>query len=81
MHFIYPSSEMQIVSRELVGADEVKNLRPQSCGSTPWNAHLKDKLENRLNKEMCAGRITSKQRPDMLVNDWRVAYKKYCGAP
>lgn len=44
-------------------------------------AHLKDKLENRLHKEMCAGHITLKQAQDMLVNDWRVAYKKYYGEP
>ena len=37
-----------LISRELGGADDVKNLWPQAYGSTPWNAHLKDKLENRL---------------------------------
>ncbi|MBK8960031.1 MAG: HNH endonuclease [Proteobacteria bacterium] len=36
-----------LVSRELGGADVVDNLWPQSYGS-PWNAHMKDKLENRL---------------------------------
>jgi len=30
---------------------------------------------------MCAGHITLKQAQDMLVNDWRVAYKKYYGEP
>lgn len=70
-----------LISRELGGADEAKNLWPQSYGSSPWNAHLKDKLENRLNKEMCAGRITLEQARDMLVNDWRVAYEKYYGEP
>jgi len=70
-----------LVSRELGGADEVKNLWPQAYGTSPWNASLKDKLENRLNKEMCAGHITLKQARDILVNDWRVAYKKYYGEP
>jgi len=42
-----------LISRELGGADEVSNLWPQSYGSSPWNAVLKDKLENRLHKEMC----------------------------
>jgi hypothetical protein len=70
-----------LISRELGGADDVSNLWPQAYGTSPWNAHLKDKLENRLHKEMCAGHITLKQAQDMLVSDWRVAYKKYYGAP
>lgn len=44
-----------LISRELGGADEIANLWPQAYGTSPWNATLKDKLENRLNKEMCAG--------------------------
>jgi hypothetical protein len=70
-----------LISRELGGADVVKNLWPQPYGTTPWNASVKDKLENRLHKEMCAGRFTLKEAQDMLVNDWRVAYRKYYGEP
>lgn len=70
-----------LVSRELGGADDVKNLWPQPYGTQPWNALLKDKLENRLHKEMCAGRITLKQAQAMLVNDWRIAYRRYYGEP
>src|SRR5207302_10672657 len=39
-----------LVSRELGGADDMRNLWPQSYNGS-WNAHLKDKLENRLNQE------------------------------
>jgi hypothetical protein len=70
-----------LISRELGGADEVANLWPQAYGTSPWNAMLKDKLENRLNKEMCAGHISLKAARDMLVKDWRDAYKKYYGLP
>jgi hypothetical protein len=70
-----------LISREVGGADDEKNLWPQAYGSTPWNAHLKDKLENRLHKEMCNGKITLQQAQDMLVNDWRLAYRKYYGEP
>jgi len=70
-----------LISRELGGADDVKNLWPEAYGTTPWNAHLKDKLENRLNKETCAGHITLQHARDMLVHDWRVAYRKYYGEP
>jgi len=41
------------------------------------NAKLKDKLETRLHKEMCEGNITLKQARDMMMNDWRIAYRKY----
>jgi hypothetical protein len=70
-----------LISRELGGADVVENLWPQAYGTSPWNAVLKDKLENRLHKEMCAGNITLKEARSMLVNDWRKAYKKYYGSP
>lgn len=50
-------------------------------GTSPWNAVLKDKLENRLHKEMCARHITLKQAREMLINDWRDAYKRYYGDP
>lgn len=70
-----------LISRELGGADDVKNLWPQAYGTSPWNAHLKDKLENKLHVEMCAGRITLNQARSMVVNDWRQAYARYYGAP
>jgi len=70
-----------LISRELGGADEVSNLWPQAYGTSPWNAVLKDKLENRLHKELCAGKITLKSARNMLVTDWREGYKKYYGEP
>jgi|HubBroStandDraft_6_1064221.scaffolds.fasta_scaffold01743_16 hypothetical protein len=70
-----------LISREVGGADEVSNLWPQAYGSTPWNAHLKDKLENRLHVELCKGNITLQEARDSLTNDWRIAYRKYYGEP
>lgn len=70
-----------LVSRELGGADVIKNLWPEAYGTTHWNATLKDKLENRLHKEMCAGKITLKAAREILINDWRKAYVKYYGEP
>jgi hypothetical protein len=55
-------------------------LWPQAYGS-PWKAQQKDKLENRLNKEMCKGAITLKQARDKLRGDWRVAYGECYGLP
>lgn len=70
-----------LISRELGGADVTENLWPEAYGTTPWNAHLKDKLENRLHKEVCAGHISLTKARDMITHDWRVAYKHYYGAP
>jgi hypothetical protein len=70
-----------LISRELGGADVVENLWPEPYGTHPWNAQLKDKLENRLHKEMCAGNITSKAAREMLVTDWTAAYLKYYADP
>jgi hypothetical protein len=70
-----------LISRELGGADDVKNLWPEAYGGTPWNAHLKDKLENRLHKEVCAKHITLTQARSSIVHDWRKAYVKYFGQP
>ena len=70
-----------LIGRELGGADDPKNLWPQAYGTTPWNARLKDTLENRLHKEVCVGHISLKAARGMLVNDWRKAYVRYYGQP
>ena len=89
-----PSGRVEIdhlISRELGGADDVKNLWPECYekkvpGKHPsqvkeWGAYKKDRLENRLHKEMCAGHISLKAAREAEINDWRVAYKKYYGEP
>ena len=70
-----------LISRDLGGADDPKNLWPQAYGTTPWNATLKDKLENRLHKEVCAGHISLKAARGLLINDWRKAYVQFYGQP
>ncbi|HEY2010508.1 MAG TPA: HNH endonuclease signature motif containing protein [Rhizomicrobium sp.] len=67
------------ISRELGGADDVKNLWPQSY-SGPWNAHMKDRVENRLHKEVCAGTISLDAARAGIVHDWTAIYRQYFGA-
>jgi hypothetical protein len=69
-----------LISRELGGADDVANLWPQSY-SGPWNAHMKDRVENRLHKEVCAGTISLKTAQHDISTDWTVPYRKYFGTP
>lgn len=70
-----------LVSRELGGADDVRNLWPESYVTQPYNAHRKDRLENYLHKLVCKKEITLAQARDAVTNDWRKAYKKYFGEP
>lgn len=70
-----------LISRELGGADHVDNLWPQPYGGKPWNAVRKDRVENRLHREVCAGRITLMQAQHEITLDWRVPYLRYFGRP
>lgn len=69
-------------SRELGGLDDPQNLWKQ-CYAGPWNAVMKDRLENRLHKRLCADEITLEQAQwDVcLSGDWRKAYVREFGEP
>jgi hypothetical protein len=71
-----------LISRELGGADEIKNLWPQPYGTQPWNAARKDRLENRLHQEVCIKKtITLAQARNGIGRDWTVLYRRYFGDP
>jgi hypothetical protein len=70
-----------LISRELGGADDIKNLWPQPYGTSPWNAVLKDRVENRLHKEVCAKTISLSKARREIKTDWRVPYRQYFGEP
>ena len=70
-----------LIPRQLGGADHVDNLIPQCYAGKPWNAVLKDRVENRLHKEVCAGRIDLEPAQRMIAKDWRALYRKFFGEP
>lgn len=70
-----------LISRELGGADDVRNLWPEPYGTVPWNAGRKDRVENRLHKEVCAGNISLAEARKAIRTDWRIPYKRYFGNP
>jgi hypothetical protein len=70
-----------LISLELGGADVAANLWPQSYDTLPWNAHVKDKLENRLHALVCAGTLSLQQAQQEIAADWMAAYQKYLGTP
>jgi hypothetical protein len=69
-----------LISRELGGADDIRNLSPQPHGTHPWNAQVKDSLENRLHREICSGQTSLTQARREIVTDWTAAYRKRFGA-
>lgn len=64
-----------LISLELGGSNDLKNLWPQSY-SGEWNAHVKDALEDRLHALVCAEDLTLEDAQGMIRKDWISAYRK-----
>jgi hypothetical protein len=69
-----------LISLELGGSNSERNLWPESYWTTPWNAHVKDVLENTLHREVCAGRLPLATAQHDIATDWIAAYQKYVRA-
>ena len=68
-----------LISLELGGANTPDNLWPQPYQGL-WNAHDKDRLENRLKAMVCKEKsIALAQAQAEVATDWISAYKKYIG--
>lgn len=65
-----------LISLELGGNNDATNLWPQSYDGT-WNAHMKDRLENRLHKLVCDGDLPLKEAQRAIAKDWIAAYRQY----
>lgn len=65
-----------LVSRELGGRDDTLNLWPQ-CYSGEFNAMMKDRLENRLHKEICVGIMTLDDAQTRIRTNWIAAYRQF----
>lgn len=65
-----------LISRELGGADDIKNLWTQPYGGS-CNAVQKDQLENYLHKMVCYGGIKLEDAQKMIATDWIKAYTTY----
>lgn len=68
-----------LVPLELGGSNSIKNLWPQSKRTSPWNAQVKDRLENRLHALVCAGKLKLKVAQAAVGSDWIQAYQTYVG--
>ena len=65
-----------LISLELGGSNSIKNLWPQSYKTQPWNAHIKDQLENALHADVCSGKIDMPTAQQEIATDWISAYKR-----
>jgi len=66
-----------LITPELGGSSDIRNLWPEPYSSTVWNAHVKDELEDRLHRMVCDGQIDLATAQHEIATDWIGAYKKY----
>ena len=72
-----PCEVDHLISLEVGGSNDIGNLWPQSYTTLPWNAHVKDKLENRMHKLLCNGTVTLEQAQSALADNWIISYARY----
>jgi hypothetical protein len=70
-----------LIPRDLGGADATANLWPEPYYAEPWNATLKDRLEARLKREVCAGRLSLREAEQGMARDWIATYLRYYPVP
>jgi hypothetical protein len=66
-----------LITPELGGATDIRNLWPEPYQDTVWNAHVKDQLEDRLHRMVCRGDLDLATAQHDISTDWIAAYRKY----
>jgi hypothetical protein len=66
-----------LITPELGGSDDRRNLWPERYSSDVWNARVKDELERLLPNLVCAGTLPLATAQRDMAADWIAAYKKY----
>ncbi len=67
----------QLIAPELGGSDDPRNFWPQPTGTSEWNAHVKDALEDRLHQLVCENKLSLATAQHDISSNWIAAYKKY----
>ena len=65
-----------LIGLELGGSNSIKNLWPQSYLTQLWNAHVKDRLENKLHAMVVSGQIDLPTAQKMIAANWIAAHKQ-----
>ncbi|HEY1657537.1 MAG TPA: hypothetical protein VGG14_04280 [Candidatus Sulfotelmatobacter sp.] len=66
-----------LITPELGGATDIRNLWPEPYHDAVWNAHVKDQLEDRLHAMVCGGQVDLATAQRDIASDWIAAYRKY----
>ena len=66
-----------LISLELGGSNSIKNLWPESFRTHPWNAYVKDALENDLHRRVCAGTMELSKAQYVIAHNWVIGYRIY----
>ena len=64
-----------LVSLEIGGSNNIKNLWPQSYTGS-YNAHIKDSLEDFLHTQVCSGTLQLQCAQKAISSDWINAYNE-----
>lgn len=68
------------VPLEVGGANDPRNLWPETRQRIAYSAWDKDKLETHIHAEVCKGNLTLQQGQAIFLGDWKPAFDKYFGA-
>jgi len=66
-----------LITPELGGSSDRRNLWPERYGARVWNARVKDELEGLLPALVCRGAVDLATAQRDIAADWIAAYKKY----
>ncbi len=66
-----------LITPELGGVADARNLWPERYDSGVWNARVKDDLERLLPRLVCDGKIDLGVAQREMADNWIAAYKKY----
>jgi hypothetical protein len=66
-----------LITPELGGVPDARNLWPQPFAGTPWNAYVKDELERLLHRRVCEGALGLAEAQREMAGDWIAAYKQH----
>lgn len=66
-----------LITPELGGSGDRRNLWPERYGARIWNARVKDELEQLLPQLVCRGEVDLATAQREIAANWIAAYKKY----
>jgi hypothetical protein len=66
-----------LITPDLGGSPDPRNLWPEPYASPVWNAKVKDELESLLPRLVCDGHVDLATAQREIAADWVAAYKKY----